>query len=212
MEHNPIKQRIVGAVILISLAVIALPMIFSESGEREISGSNIPEKPEYLVKTEIIPLDINPLPGPEDTVQHQVIEVRQEQSEEESSAKPEQEDGAVVESKQAEGSEPIPSDPADNQTIVERAKAPIEPRKPAPVAVVSGWVVQVGSFGSESNAFGLRDKLRANGFTTFVERVEGSKVAFRVRVGPELKKERADVIKQRLKAEMQLDGLVMRHH
>lgn len=209
MEHNLTKQRIVGGIILVSIAVIVLPMIFSESGEREISSSNIPQKPGYLAKTEIIPLEIKHLPTPEGASQPQVIESTAE---------------ALPESSNVEAVEPREEFRSDLEAIIAPAVATTENTdmpvvekemlqvEPVTKVAVSGWVVQVGSFSSELNAFGLRDRLRAKGYSAFVERVEGSKVVYRVRVGPEIKQQQAQKVKGELMEKMKLDGLVMRHH
>jgi len=211
MEHNRIKQRIVGGVILISIAVIILPMILSESGEREISGSNIPEKPGYLVKTEIIPLEIKDLSAPEETIQRQVIEPAQIEVLDESAIDEQNEQNEQVKENLSDHEKvvvPVVADKKQVAPVVEKQTPQVEP---ASRVAVSGWVVQVGSFSSELNAFGLRDKLRNKGYSAFVERAEGSKVVFRVRVGPEIKQEKAQRVKGELMDEMKLDGLVMRH-
>ncbi len=199
MEQNRTKQRVVGGIILVSIAVIILPMILSESGEREISGSNIPVKPDHLVRTEIIPLEIKKLSGSSDVVKRKVIE------------QPEVKPIAVAGSILADIVLPEPKPVSSVVAVVTKPAVVKEvPAKKiaAPVAV-SGWIVQVGSFSSESNAFVLRDKLRKKNFTSFVERVEGNKVIYRVRIGPELKKEQAEQHNQRLKKEFEFDGLVM---
>ncbi|MCF6218837.1 MAG: SPOR domain-containing protein [Gammaproteobacteria bacterium] len=205
MESNRTKQRIVGAVIMLSIAVIVLPMILSESGEKKITGSNIPEKPDYLIKTEIIPLEIKALPNPDDTVQRRVI---QEAHNSEQVAAEEPTTAATLEdiimpSDIKPVAEPQPvTPPLPEPQIAHQAERP---------AAVSGWVVQVGSFSSQSNALALRDKLRGHGFSAFVERAEGPETVYRVRVGPEIKKEQAHVVKERLQEKLALDGLVIRH-
>ena len=73
------------------------------------------------------------------------------------------------------------------------------------------WVIQVGSFSSEANAFALRNQLQIKGFTSFVDRSQGAgSASFRVRVGPEILRSEATRIQSRLKKEMALDGVVMR--
>ena len=203
MENNRIKQRIVGAVILVSIAVIVLPMILSESGESEISGGNIPPKPAHLVKTEIIPLEIKKLPDPAESVQRRVVQQRSNVESINIRESPE-----VVVATPVEEAATAPE--AELVTKPQPPKAEV-PRKPEVIASVSGWVVQVGSFSSQSNAMALRDKLRGNGFNTFVERVGGSDIVYRVRVGPEIKKAQAQAVQAALKEKMALDGLVIRH-
>jgi DedD protein len=71
-------------------------------------------------------------------------------------------------------------------------------------------VVQVGSFSQSANALALRDKLRKNGFTAFVEKYqERGTSSYRVRVGPELKRETAEKQLAQLKTKFQLKGIVM---
>ena len=203
MENNRIKQRIVGAVILVSIAVIVLPMILSESGESEISGGNIPPKPAHLVKTEIIPLEIKKLPDPAESVQRRVVQQRSNVESINAKESPEVVVATPVE-------EAVTAPAAEPVSKPQPPKAEVT-RKPEAIASVSGWVVQVGSFSSQSNAMALRDKLRGNGFNTFVERVDGSNIVYRVRVGPEIKKAQAQTVQAALKEKMALDGLVIRH-
>ena len=77
---------------------------------------------------------------------------------------------------------------------------------PAPEA----WIVQVGSFSSEPNALALRDKLRKKGYTAFVETVhlDGRHVV-RVGVGPQMSKSKTEELRDKLKSEMGLSGLVV---
>ncbi len=207
MENSRTKQRIVGAVIILSIAVIVLPMILSESGEKRITGSNIPEKPDYLAKGEIIPLEIKALPAQADMVQRQVIQ---------ESEKPAATSTSLLEIVMPATVEKVITPPdaspvAKPQPVTPPpVELPIAPPVERAVAV-SGWVVQVGSFSSQSNALALRDKLRGHGFSTFVERAEGDETVYRVRVGPEIKEEQAQVVKESLKEKLALDGLVIRH-
>jgi DedD protein len=93
------------------------------------------------------------------------------------------------------------------QVTQEQEKVATTPKKPP---IVSGWIVQLGSFSKEKNAIKLRDSLRKNGHASFVEAYERSgKTSYRVRVGPELTRELAEELKKQLKKETKLDGLVM---
>ncbi len=205
MENSRTKQRIVGAVIIFSIAVIVLPMILSESGEKKITGSNIPEKPDYLIKTEIIPLEIKALPNRDDTVQRRIVQTAHNSekviTKEPATAATLEEIIMPSNVKPVAESQPVTPPPPEPQ-IAPQAERP---------AVISGWVVQVGSFSSQPNALALRDKLRDHGFSTFVERAEGAEIVYRVRVGPEIKKEQAQVVKESLQEALALDGLVIRH-
>ena len=162
--------------------------------------------PIYLVKTEIIPLEIKKLPDPAESVQRRVVQQRSDVESVTIKASPE-----VIVATPVEEAATAPTAEPVSKPQPPKAKAPRESYKPEAIATVSGWVVQVGSFSSQSNAMALRDKLRGNGFNTFVERVDGDNTVYRVRVGPEIKKAQAQTVKERLKEKMALDGLVMRH-
>lgn len=65
------------------------------------------------------------------------------------------------------------------------------------------WFVRMGSFSKEGNAKALMEKLRAQGHPAVVDVVTtaGKAKLYRLRVGPELSKERAEKNRQRLDAE-----------
>jgi cell division septation protein DedD len=74
------------------------------------------------------------------------------------------------------------------------------------------WVVQVGSFSSVDNARKLRDKLRKQGYTAFVDTGStGKKTLYRVRVGPEVKRQAAEKTRDRLNKRLQIQGVIRPH-
>ena len=74
------------------------------------------------------------------------------------------------------------------------------------------WVIQVGSFSSETNAKALSEKLRKNGYAAFVEPLKRKTgIIYRVRVGPELLRSDAQVIKEKMKKSMNLEGIVLQY-
>jgi len=76
----------------------------------------------------------------------------------------------------------------------------------------SGWAVQVGSFSEHENAQTLRDQLRASGYTAFEEKVKsGGEQVFRVKVGPELDRARAEALQGKLRSQKDLRGIVVSH-
>ncbi len=98
-------------------------------------------------------------------------------------------------------------------TVVELARADATQSDPRP-AQLSGWAVQVGVFSRKQGADELIARLRAAGYAAFSEpvRVGGGQTGYRVRVGPELKRENAVRIQGELKARMKLaDALVVAH-
>jgi DedD protein len=86
--------------------------------------------------------------------------------------------------------------------------APASVPAPAPAAAATaaaaatGWIVQLGSFASRENAAKLVKELRRKGYSAFVAEFRGStKTLYRVRVGPEKERVRADALASRLARE-----------
>lgn len=194
--NEKLKQRLVGAVVLVSLAVIFIPMML-DGGERSsmpMFGSNIPDKPDYGFEPLDIPLQ--PVTTVDDT-RPVLID------------KPEPSPKPIARVKE---DKPVNT---DAKVLPKTESREQRLTKPAPVAdsEPDAWVVQVGSFSQSANALALRDKLRAKGFTAFVEKLKtGGNTIYRVRIGPELKKKNADKLLQRLQRVMGMKGIVMGHN
>lgn len=190
-----VKQRVVGAIVLVALAVIFIPMLLSGRGNvmPGIENSNVPPAPDYRFP----PITQAP-PAP-------VV------------------DKVVVPLDAAEPEAPVADSVPQEMAAAAQVEAPaaVSPAPAARVAQasnipgateVSGWVVQLGSFSSQKNAMALRDNLRAKAYATFVEAVNSNgKTIYRVRVGPELSKESADTLRQKLAQEVNLQGLVQQY-
>ena len=89
----------------------------------------------------------------------------------------------------------------------------LRPSESAPVSTPSDplvrWVVQVGSFGSAKSADTLVAKLRLSGLTAFSEKVTSAGgTAYKVRIGPEIDRDKATALARKVKAEHNLDGFV----
>lgn len=150
MEQG-LKQRIVGAIVITSLAAIFVPMLFDDPIDKTgkmISELKIPDQPIKLSDTEAIPLpkntdDVMNLPEP--------------------------------------------------LALKEIAKVPLHNTE------MERWFIQVGMFGQKSNATALQNQLRQQGFPATISKVASEKgVLYRVRVGPELLKKRAEAMKDKL--------------
>ncbi|MDV3469439.1 SPOR domain-containing protein [Stenotrophomonas sp. C3(2023)] len=82
----------------------------------------------------------------------------------------------------------------------------------APAASGVGFAVQLGAFGKPADANALRDRMRAAGFSAFVEQVRTDKgVLNRVRVGPVASRNEADQLKAQLAARAGQSGIVVAH-
>jgi DedD protein len=187
MEDRKAKQRLVGAIVIVSLAVIFIPMLLNTEDNVNplLIGSNIPDKPQQNV--EVIPLETPPpRPGQKPIT---VIPVDEQ-------------------------SAPVEADKPEPETTTEKSETRPQSTETTPGAVpeqpLSGWVVQLGSFSKKQNALELRDKARSHGFAAFVEAYSSKNgQRYRVRVGPEISVEKANELKQQIKRKMGTDGLVL---
>lgn len=84
---------------------------------------------------------------------------------------------------------------------------------PAPVtAATAGFAVQLSAPAAESDANALRDRARAAGLSSFVQRIDtASGVRYRVRVGPYADRASADAALAGVNAKLGTHGMVMRH-
>ncbi len=89
-----------------------------------------------------------------------------------------------------------------------------EARADAPGASddLAAWVVQTGSFTAEGNARSLAEKLRKSNFPAFVEVVSNSGTSvYRVQVGPELSRTRAEQVQKQIENTVGIKGIVIPH-
>ncbi len=208
--ERPLKQRLVGGAALIALAVIFLPMILHGPGKGEslFGGPSIPPKPDWAlapprgatgparvtppVSAPAGPLIVGTPSGatPESPVPAKPVSVR----------------GAISSaSRNASPGAPPGRTPRGTSGTV-----PTPAQHPPAASGLHAWVVQLASLSRESNAVVLRDRLRRAGFKAFVERVRvNGKPVFRVRVGPELDRDRAEALRRRLQQTRNLHGIVL---
>lgn len=213
--NQHVKTRLVGAIVLVSLAVIFIPILLDgQDGERSpLAEQFVPDRPGYQFEPLDIPL--RPLP-PVAEGQPRVVDPADLEPYERLA------DGDSAPTGQS--SPEAPAVPPDTTAAPAPAPTPApaqaKPASPAPTKPSSppsseqtlAWVVQVGSFSQQANALALRDRLRQQGFTAFVDRASTSAGStWRVRVGPELRRENAERLQQRLKNEMKIEGIVVGH-
>lgn len=200
---NPgLKQRLVGGVVLVALAVIFLPMLLPGNGgsSMPLFGSNVPESP----STRFEPIEI-PLQLPPAAPKSEVTVVDQPQPGEVASNEKPQQPPQVTPAAVAQA--PVTT-PAPQQ-----ASAPKPPvTAPTQRVPADAWAVQLGSFASSVNALSLQEKARKAGFRAYVEKVKGEQgTSYRVRIGPESSRERADTLRERVQGKLQMKGIVVPH-
>lgn len=186
-----VKQRLAGAIVLIALGVIFIPMLLDGAGmmEKDRLEMRLPPKPRYDFPRHI---EVEPLPEP---VKEEVVSTKEEKITEKPKAV-----------KQPEPEKPKPiARPSKSQSTAPSTKT--TSKSPA----LTTYVIQVGSFGERKNALALRDKLRKAGFTAYVETTKASgKEMTRVKVGPVLKRTEAESLLQSLSEKMKLKGQIVK--
>ncbi|WP_414496025.1 SPOR domain-containing protein [Stenotrophomonas maltophilia] len=101
-------------------------------------------------------------------------------------------------------------EPKPDAAASKPATAPVTPAAPAASGV--GFAVQLGAFGQANDANALRDKVRAAGFSAFVEQVRTEKgTLHRVRVGPVANRADAEQLKAQVAAKVGVAGMVRPH-
>lgn len=196
-----VKQRVVGAIVLVALAVIFLPILLPGKGDlaMNIDESNVPPPPDFSFP----PLEDAPKPPPLAQAPVLPIEAPADEPAPESGKKATPAPGAEEKSTGEQPAALKPSAAPIPKPGNERAPKPGE---------VTGWIVQLGSFSRQDNALSLRDELRKKGYNGFVEPVgSAGKTVYRVRVGPELTREAADGLREKLGKEMNMKGLVQQY-
>ncbi len=107
--------------------------------------------------------------------------------------------------------EPKPA-PAKPEPAIAAAEPKAVAAPAAPAASSVGFAVQLGAFGQANEANALRDKVRAAGFSAFVEQVRTDKGTLsRVRVGPVANRAEAENLKAQVASKVGVAGMVRPH-
>lgn len=198
-EHR-YRRRLVGAAVLIAMAVIFLPLIFDGSGtESQFTRiSPLEDPPEF---------DAEILPEGELSAQFDTAEIAFTDSGERLPLEKPSVESVPEETSESEDKSRMQEAPADqirrpqpvevvpeaaaesagsSETLAsEQAPAPARNPPEARAKDDSRWLIQVASFGDKINALSLRSDLKQKGFEVDVRAGEsGGQPVFRVSVGP----------------------------
>jgi DedD protein len=194
-KFNP-RHRIVGAIVVVALAVLLVPMILDEN-----------QPPAELKSvTELPPPKSGNPPGGTRVVVTPVSELAAPAKE---PAKPETPPAAAAKPAPVVVAEPAapPAVEATSAKTPEKAAvtAPAKTAKPektsiAPDKIDKGWVIQIGVYKERANAEKLRERLLAQGHKVSAEQItlDGAR-ATRLRMGPY--SDRATALKIQAKVE-----------
>jgi DedD protein len=209
------KQRITGAVILVTLFVLAVPPMLdgpgvadapadaAEEGMRrytiDLNASNPSSPPETQASPVELPQPESPKPAPASSSSSE-----QPLAQPGEAAAPAVADTNPTPVPPATASAPVATTPATAaaQPSVKPAPAPaprVDPPKPGPVAPGS-FAVQLGSFSVRDNADRLVRDMTAKGFAAFVSPIKsGDRQIYRVRVGPTRDRAQAEALAAQLR-------------
>ena len=204
--ESGLKQRLVGAVVLVALAVIFLPMLLDGSGARERLNEDIaipeqPEAPESRLEQDGPGSDNG---GAEATLATDDFG--------DGGTAAGEDTGEPPAATQARAS--VDSPAPEEESAHDEGMAPAEATDAgdADAAPAEGWVVQVGSFQRETNAIVLRDRLREAGFDASTEQVEANGgTMWRVWLGPVAEREQGEALERRIEDHRGGNALVMEY-
>lgn len=194
------KQRIVGTVVLLALALIFLPIIFDGEGSYQTQvSSRIPETPIISILSE--PTQSRPvMVGNVETIEPEVattVSLIEEVAElvEEPSV-------AIATAEPISDVEITESAPIFSREVLQLSDA----------GLPQGWVVRLGSFSDSENASNLVTRLQDAGYKAYSRVMRSSQESLTgVFVGPWLDRGQVNEYQQKLQEEFSLVGLVVRY-
>ena len=197
------KQRIVGTVVLLALALIFLPIIFDGEGSYQAPvSSRIPDTPIISILPEPIqsrPVIVGDVVAVEPDVATTVSLIEETASDAIDEAVEELPEEPVVASDSVEITE--------SQAIFSR-----EVPQLSDAGLPQGWVVRLGSFSDRDNANNLVARLQDAGYKAYTRDIRSDQGALTgVFVGPWLDRAQVNEYQRKLQEEFSLAGLVVRY-
>lgn len=205
--NDILKQRLVGALILVALGVVFWPIIFVEPGERSgVEHSRIPPPP-VIDTTTIEPPAQGELRGSPDW-EPEGTEVEGDTVVEEWTEIPADEPGPAQDSPPiaAAPAATVPPEPTRSRTVA--PEKPVLDSKGVPVA----WILQVASVSSRSNADELRDRLLGMQEKAYVKQLKrGDKDLYRVYIGPSFERAQLEKIQGGIDTRFGVKSMIVRY-
>ena len=214
-----LKQRVIGALVLLALIIIFVPMLFNRQDDARKVAVEAPPQPAAptVPATEVQPVQTPEAPP--------VVVVPDEP------AKPLGKPQTPIAGPAGQAptpNAPVSPAPAQSQPAGPVAKAPATPAPvasapaapaatPAPAAkpdsrlgaanLPNSWSVQLASLSSRPSADALQAKLRSQGYNAYVRTADGMN---RVFVGPVIERSEADRLRDQLNKQNGVKGFVVR--
>lgn len=202
-----LKQRIVGALVLVALAVIFLPMLLSRQDEARhvvVDAPAVPQTPpapEAALEPVVVP---EPQPLPDEPVPADPVAA--------APANPANPANPVVPPSTPVPATPAatakPAQPAVTQSTEQPVAQPAVPvsRLDANSLPVS-WSIQLASLSNRASAESLQKTLRSKGYNAYIRSSDGMN---RVFVGPVIERAEADRLRDQLNRQQKLNGFIVR--
>ncbi len=196
MMERALKERIIGAVVLVIFAVLVVPIFLDgppADGEVVTERVLLPGQEDQKTQTVVLDRDRkDPVPAASAPAQ----------------AKPEP---AVREPVRDEPKPAVVQQPQEQTPEPREEKPPAKPA-PTPAASTTGmWAVQLGSFSNKDNAEKLAADLRKQGYAAFLSQLSTDQGQLhRVRIGPQKDRASAEAMASRL-AKVGHNGQVVPH-
>ncbi|AVE04732.1 SPOR domain-containing protein [Pseudomonas sp. R11F] len=213
------KQRMVGALVLVALAVIFLPMLFSrQDEERQVvveapAAPQAPVMPQVQVEPVVVP---EPQALPEEEPVPSDAEVAAQQAPtQQAPTMPVQPSVPVAKPAPAPAAPVVAAKPAAPapapKPVVPQPAAPGKPdvgqSRIDPNGLPVSWSIQVASLGNREGADALQKKLRSQGYNAYIRSADGKN---RVFIGPLIERAEADRLRDLLDRQQNLKGFVTR--
>lgn len=209
-----LKQRVVGALVLLALAVIFLPMLFSREDDvrQVVVEAPVMPKPPAMPTVEVQPTEV-PEPQAEDAengVPPAETAAAQAPSAPNASSPAQQSQSAQPKAPAPQPVAPKPAAPA--QQPAQASAAPAAPAQQPAQRLDSNnlpvsWSVQLASLSNRARADELQKSLRSQGYNAYVRSFDGMN---RVFVGPVVERAEADRLRDQLGKQQKLNGFVVR--
>lgn len=194
-----VKQRLVGALILVALSVVFWPIIFvADTGQRPELRVAVPEAP---------PVDLTPLPEPDDLGLRQgrpaTAQIRSQAEEPDSATSlPSDDERESLPSRDALLPKPSLAEAR------EQLDAPKLDEDGLPIA----FSLQVATLADRSGAETLRDELISAGYKAYLKRLKrDDRTLFRVLVGPKYQRTDLVDIKDAIDKSWRVESMIIRY-
>ena len=207
-----VKERLVGASILVVLIVLIVPELLSGPPAPAPARAGLPVSAPEPVRNVTVDLATSKAPTPEPAAEAPASTAEHPEARSADAASADAASAAEgADSSIGNGAAPAAPPPRAPAPAALETAAPAPMSAPAarPAAAGRSWAVQLGSFASRANADKLVRQLKSQGFSVYVAQGgSGPSLRYRVRIGPMADRGAATQTMAKLKSAGQTASLV----